>query len=50
MLKETGHLTASVCFLVIAATMYTRSLGLAGVPVEIGNLVQTATETSFWWS
>ena len=44
-LKETGHLTASVCFLVIAATMYTRSLGLAGVPVEIGNLMQTATES-----
>lgn len=43
-LKETGHLTASVCFLVIAATMYTRSLGLAGVPVEIGNLVTTATQ------
>jgi tripartite ATP-independent transporter DctM subunit len=42
--KETGHLTAAVCFLVIAATMYTRSLGLAGVPVEIGNLVQTATD------
>ena len=44
-LKETGHLTASVCFLVIAATMYTRSLGLAGVPVEIGTLMQTATES-----
>ena len=44
-LKETGHLTASVCFLVIAATMYTRSLGLAGVPVEIGNLVTTATQS-----
>lgn len=43
-LKETGHLTAAVCFLVIAATMYTRSLGLAGVPVEIGNLIQTATQ------
>lgn len=43
-LKETGHITASVCFLVIAATMYTRSLGLAGVPVEIGNMVRMATE------
>jgi tripartite ATP-independent transporter DctM subunit len=43
-LKETGHLTAAVCFLVIAATMYTRSLGLAGVPMEIGALVQTATD------
>ncbi|ETX28480.1 TRAP transporter large permease [Roseivivax isoporae] len=44
-LKETGHLTAAVCFLVIAATMYTRSLGLAGVPIEIGAMVQTATES-----
>ena len=44
-LKETGHITASVCFLVIAATMYTRSLGMAGVPVEIGNMVRTATES-----
>ena len=44
-LKETGHLTAAVCFLIIAATMYTRSLGLAGVPMEIGNLVQTATQS-----
>jgi tripartite ATP-independent transporter DctM subunit len=44
-LKETGHITASVCFLVIAATMYTRSLGLAGVPVEIGNMVRMATES-----
>ncbi len=43
-LKDTGHLTAAVCLLVIAATMYTRSLGLAGVPVEIGNMVQTATD------
>lgn len=43
-LKETGHITASVCFLVIAATMYTRSLGLAGVPTEISNMVQLATD------
>jgi tripartite ATP-independent transporter DctM subunit len=43
-LKETGHLTAAVCFLVITATMYTRSLGLAGVPSEIGDLVQMATD------
>lgn len=43
-LKETGHITAAVCFLVIAATMYTRSLGIAGVPDEIGNMVRTATD------
>lgn len=43
-LLETGHITASICFLIIAATMYSRSLALAGVPMEIGGLVQTATD------
>jgi len=43
-LLETGHITASICFLIIAATMYSRSLALAGVPMEIGSLVQTATD------
>lgn len=43
-LLETGHITASICFLIIAATMYSRSLALAGVPTEIGGLVQTATD------
>lgn len=35
-LLETGHITASVCFLIIAATMYSRALGLTGVPVAVG--------------
>jgi len=43
-LRETAHITASICFLIIAATMYSRSLALAGVPMEIGGLVQTATD------
>ena len=43
-LLETGHITASICFLIIAATMYSRSLALAGVPMEIGELVRTATD------
>ncbi len=43
-LLETGHITASICFLIIAATMYSRSLALAGVPTEIGGFVQTATD------
>ena len=43
-LLETGHITASICFLIIAATMYSRSLALAGVPTEIGGLVRTATD------
>lgn len=43
-LLETGHITASICFLIIAATMYSRSLALAGVPMEIGGMVRTATD------
>jgi len=43
-LMETGHITASICFLIIAATMYSRSLAIAGAPMEIGNLVTTATD------
>ena len=43
-LLETGRITAAICFLIIAATMYSRSLALAGVPNEIGGLVQTATD------
>lgn len=29
---ETGHITASICFLIIAATMYSRMLALTGMP------------------
>lgn len=29
---ETGHLTASICFLIIGATMYSRMLALSGLP------------------
>lgn len=43
-LLETGHITAAICFLIIAATMYSRSLAMAGVPTEIGGLVRTATD------
>lgn len=43
-LRETGHITASICFLIIAATMYSRSLALAGAPAEIGDLVTTAMD------
>jgi len=35
-LVETGHITASICILVIAASMYSRMLGLSGVPTELG--------------
>lgn len=39
-LVETGHITASICFLIISATMYSRMLGVSGVPTELGNWIQ----------
>ena len=39
-LIETGHITASICFLVIAASMYSRMLGLSGIAMELGEFVQ----------
>ena len=42
--RETARITAAICFLIISATMYTRSLTLAGVPNAIGSYVQTATD------
>jgi C4-dicarboxylate transporter DctM subunit len=42
LLIETGHITASICFLVIAASMYSRMLGLSGISMELGEFVQRA--------
>jgi len=41
-LVETGHVTASICFLIIAATMYTRMLSISGVPGFFGSWIQQA--------
>jgi len=38
-LVETGQITASICFLIIAATMYSRMLGVTGMPTELGDWV-----------
>ena len=38
-LIETGYITASILFIVISATMYSRMLGISGLPTQIGNLV-----------
>lgn len=32
---ETGHITASICFLIVAATMYSRFLALSGLPAAV---------------
>lgn len=47
-LLETGHITASILFLITAASIYSRMLGLAGLPNELGDLL-TATQMSFFW-
>ncbi len=41
-LVETGMVTASVCFLIIAAQMYSRMLAFSGVPAGFGSLVAGA--------
>lgn len=35
-LVETGHITAAICMVIIAAGMYSRMLALSGVPTMIG--------------
>lgn len=46
-LGDTGLVTASVCFLIIAAQMYSRMLSLSGVPSEFGTFVATA-DIGYW--
>lgn len=41
---ETGHITAAICFLIIAATMYSRFLSFSGLPAH---LTGWATEQGF---
>ena len=46
-LVETGLVTATVCFLIIAAQMYSRMLALSGVPAGLGSFV-TEAELGLW--
>ena len=41
-LVETGLVTASICFLIIAAQMYSRMLAFSGVPAGFGALMASA--------
>jgi len=41
-LIDTGLITASVCFLIIAAQMYSRMLAFSGLPLAFGELASTA--------
>lgn len=36
---ETGHITAAILFLITAASMYARMLGIAGLPGELQNIL-----------
>jgi len=45
-LIETGHITASILFLITAASMYSRMLGFAGLPNELAALL-SASEFDF---
>ena len=47
MLTDTGLITASICFLIIAAQMYSRMLALSGVPAGFGEFVAQA-DIGFW--
>jgi C4-dicarboxylate transporter, DctM subunit len=38
-LLETGHITATILFLITAASVYSRMLGLAGVPNALGDML-----------
>jgi len=40
-LVETGHITANILFLIIAASIYSRMLGIAGLPTVFGEWVDT---------
>ena len=40
-LVETGHITASILLLIISASMYSRMLGITGIPTAFGEWIQT---------
>ena len=46
-LVETGLVTAAICFLIIAAQMYSRMLAFSGVPAGFGEFV-AAADIGFW--
>ncbi|MGI9520995.1 MAG: TRAP transporter large permease [Hyphomicrobiaceae bacterium] len=40
-LLDTGHITASILFLITAASLYSRMLGIAGLPSEMNALLES---------
>jgi len=47
-LLETGHITAAILFLITAASIYSRMLGLAGLPNELADLLGSSQLSFFW--
>ncbi len=47
-LIETGHITAALLFLITAASMYARMLGIAGLPNALQDIL-AQNELSFFW-
>lgn len=45
---ETGHITAALLFLITAASMYARMLGLAGLPNELERIL-AENQLDFFW-
>ena len=41
-LVEAGHIVASILLLIVAATMYSRMLGISGLPNELGEIIAGA--------
>ena len=41
-LVEAGHIVASILLLIVAATMYSRMLGISGLPNELGEIITSA--------
>ena len=47
-LIETGHITAAILFLITAASIYSRMLGLAGMPNELASILEQ-NQLGFFW-
>ena len=46
-LLETGHITAAILFLITAASIYSRMLGLAGLPNQLEDML-VGNQANFW--
>ena len=46
-LLETGHITAAILFLITAASIYSRMLGLAGLPNQLGDILASSQASFF---